>query len=171
MKSFTTELEKVHSSLGWNYHIKIADALASEFIEGDFRRVVCTINGVKKLHSALMPDGSRNWYIFINQQVRNELKIQAGDMLQIILEKETADYGTEMPVELEELLNQDDTGSKYFHELTPGKQRSLIYIVSKVKNTNSRLNKALAIVHHLKEVQGKLDFKGLNEMIKYYNNR
>jgi hypothetical protein len=54
--------------------------------------------------------------------------------------------------------------------LTKGKQRGLIYIVTKVKNTNSRLNKSLAIIEHLKDVKGNLEYKMLNEKIKYYNN-
>ena len=170
MKSFTTTLEKVNSSLGWNYHIRVSDEIAQNFIEGEFRRVVCTINDNVKLHSALMPDGQGGWYIFMNQQVRKRLHLEPGDQMTISLEKDSSEYGTFMPTELEEMLNQDDEGSKYFQELTPGKQRSLIHLVSKVKNTDSRLRKALAIVHHLKEVHGNLDFKLLNETIKYYNN-
>ena len=76
-----------------------------------------------------------------------------------------------MPIELQELLYQDPEGSNYFESLTPGRKRNLIHIVSVVKNTNSRLNKALAIVHHLKEFEGKLDFKILIQTIKHYNNR
>ena len=69
------------------------------------------------------------------------------------------------------LLSQDLEGSDYFHKLTKGKQRSLIHIVGKVKNIDSQLAKGLAIMHHLKEAQGELDFKRLNVLIKEYNNR
>jgi uncharacterized protein YdeI (YjbR/CyaY-like superfamily) len=75
-----------------------------------------------------------------------------------------------MPEELQVLLDQDDMGNELFHALTKGKQRSLVYLVSKVKNSNSRLNKSLAIIEHLKDVKGKLDYRMLNEKIKYYNN-
>ncbi|MBE62878.1 MAG: hypothetical protein CMB89_11005, partial [Flammeovirgaceae bacterium] len=67
--------------------------------------------------------------------------------------------------------DQDKLASEFFHDLTPGKQRNLIYIISKVKNTDSRINKALAIIDHLTERNGKLDFKLLNEKIKEYNQR
>lgn len=169
MKSFDAILEKVDSSLGWNYHIKVTDALGQEFIEGDNRRVICIINNSTKINCALMPDGTGHWFIFMNQAIRSKLKIQPGDNLTITLEKDTSDYGMEMPAELLELLNQDEEGSSYFHDLTPGKQRSLIYLVLKVKNSNSRLNKSLAILHHLKEFHGKLDFKILMQTIKEYN--
>ena len=69
------------------------------------------------------------------------------------------------------LLEQDEEGSKYFHQLTPGKKRSLIYLVGSVKNIDSQLNKGLAILDHLKAEQGNLDFKKLNQLIKEYNQR
>ncbi len=48
--------------------------------------------------------------------------------------------------------------------------RQEVWYTLKVKNSQSRLNKSLAILRHLKEAQGQLDFKKLNEWIKYYNN-
>jgi len=69
------------------------------------------------------------------------------------------------------LLEQDDEGRIFFEKLTPGKKRSLVYLVGKVKNIDSQLNKGLAILDHLKSVEGKLDFKKLNELIKDYNQR
>ena len=86
------------------------------------------------------------------------------------MEKDLSEYGHEMPEEMQVLLDQDEVGSGYFYGLTKGKQRGLVYIVTKVKNINSRLNKSLAILEHLKDVKGKLDYKMLNEKIKYYNN-
>lgn len=108
------------------------------------------------------------WFILLNKKLVQELKHIPE--ISVVLEKDHSEFGMEMPEELEVLLDQDEVGKSLFMSLTPGKQRNLIYIVSKVKNTNSRLNKALAIVHHLKKVNGALDFKMLNETIKYYNN-
>ena len=68
------------------------------------------------------------------------------------------------------MLDQEETAKEIFESLTPGKQRTLIYIVLKVKNTDSRIRKALAIVEHLNESKGDLDFKRLNVLIKHYNN-
>ncbi len=69
------------------------------------------------------------------------------------------------------LLDQDEAGKNHFNQLTPGKKRSLIYIVAKVKNIDSQLNKGLAIIEHLKQENGMLDFKKLNVLIKMYNQR
>ena len=76
-----------------------------------------------------------------------------------------------MPEELQVMLDQEPAAAAVFDLLTSGKKRSLIYLVSKVKSVPSRINKALAIVEHLKTCGESLDFKALNELIKYYNHR
>ncbi|MDN3670949.1 YdeI/OmpD-associated family protein [Echinicola jeungdonensis] len=77
----------------------------------------------------------------------------------------------EIPEELQVLLEQDREENNYFQGLTKGRQKNLIFIVSKFKSTHNPLNiyKALANVEHLKQVKMELDFKKLMEMIKYYN--
>ncbi len=110
-------------------------------------------------------------YILVNQKIRTKLNISEGDKVEVTLEKDNSEYGIPMPESFNVLLDQDEVGSKFFHSLTPGKQRSLIYIVGKVKSIDSQLNKGLAILDHLTEVQGKLDFKALNVKIKEYNQR
>lgn len=167
---YRTTLEHFQNSPLWGYHLPIDTAVAEQFIEGNDRRVRCTINGQETIQAALMPHKLVGYFIMTNKKLVTKLGLQAGAAVELILEKDTSEYGMDMPDELRELLNQDEDGSEYFHALTPGKQRSLIYIVAKVKNTNSRLNKSLAIVHHLKEFKGKIEYKALNETIKYYNN-
>lgn len=152
----------------YNCYVHIHTHVAEEFIEGNNRRIKCLIADQITIQSSLMPypDG---YFILINQKIISKLKLKIGDSFQIKIEKDHSDYGMEMPEELATLLNQDTEGNTYFHELTPGKQRNLIYIVSQVKNTDSRLLKSLAILDHLKEASGKLDFKLLNLKIKEYN--
>ncbi len=83
--------------------------------------------------------------------------------------KDESEYGMPMPEEFGEVLDQDHEADKYFHSLTAGKQRSLIYIVSKVKNTDSRIRKSLAIADHITANRGSIDYKLLNEAFKEYN--
>lgn len=153
----------------WSYYLEITPEVAQTFINGDDRRVKCTLFE-ETIHSALMPKKDV-FFIFLKKNVLIKNELQEGQMIKITLEKETSEYGIPLPHSFQELLYQDTEGSAYFHELTKGKQRSLIHIVSKVKNVDSQLAKGLAIMHHLKESKGKLDFKRLNELIKEYNNR
>ena len=63
-------------------------------------------------------------------------------------------------------MNQDELGNTLFHNLTPGKQRNLIYIVAKPKSQDIRIRKAIVIIEYLKSSGGTIDFKELNEALK-----
>ncbi|MDO9553238.1 YdeI/OmpD-associated family protein [Rhodonellum sp.] len=167
MEIFSTSLQKFDSNL-WQYHFPVPDAIALRLIEGENKRIICKINDQVTFQAALMKSESY-WFVLVNKKHREELNLMNDQIIKISLVKDLSEYGHEMPEEFQVLLDQDDEGNFYFRALTKGKQRSLVYLVSKLKTSNSRLIKALAIVHHLKEVKGKLDFKLLNEKIKLYN--
>lgn len=169
MKQITTTLQKFDPKL-FGYHFPIPVDVAKSFIEGMNRRVICNVNNQHQMQSALMPY-SDGFFILINQNIVKKLGIGINDEVSLILEKDNSEYGHEMPETFQMLLDQDEEGSQYFEQLTPGKKRSLIYLVGKVKNIDSQLNKALAILDHLKTEQGVLDFKKLNQLIKDYNQR
>lgn len=162
-------LKHFHNRL-WSYYVAVPKEIGDRFVEGSHRRVLCAINGRAPIHSALMPKGEE-YTIYVTNKLQKELAIEEGDELTITLEKDTSEYGFPMPESLEILLSQDEEGRNYFESLTKGRQRSLIYLVQKVKNVDSQLAKGLAILHHLKEAKGVLDFKRLNVWIKEYNSR
>lgn len=154
----------------WSYYVAIPKELGNQFIEGDNRRVICTIKDGTPIHGALMPKGEV-YSIYVKKDFMKRYGIQEGDEVEVILEKDRSEYGIPIPESFQVLLDQDTEGNIYFHQLTKGKQRSLIHLVGKVKNVDSQLAKGLAIMHHLKEASGELDFKRLNVLIKEYNNR
>ena len=154
----------------WSYYVAIPKTVGDKFIEGDDRRVVCTIANGQPIHGALMPKGDV-YSIYVKKDFLKKNALAEGDEVEVILQKDRSEYGMPIPESFQVLLDQDTEGSVFFHQLTKGKQRSLIHIVGKVKNVDSQLAKGLAIMHHLKEAQGELDFKRLNVLIKEYNNR
>ncbi len=166
---FVALVADFHSSL-WRHHIWVSSEHGDPFVEGDNRRVICTLAGHHKIHASLMPkDGA--YFILINRELRGKLGLEEGDEVEVSLEKDLSEHGMPMPEELQVMLDQEPAAAAVFDLLTPGKKRSLIYLVSKVKSVPSRINKALAIVEHLKTCGESLDFKALNELIKYYNHR
>lgn len=165
---FTAIVDKFDSQL-WSHYFPVPDAIAQYFLEQKTRRVICTLQDKEQMHAALMPSGD-GWFILLNKKIRTSLALDVGDEITVKLEEETSEYGMPMPEELQVSLDQDEEANAYFQALTPGKQRNLIYIVAKVKNMDSRINKSLAILHHLKEYEGKINFKALMATIKEYNN-
>ena len=164
-----TTLEDFHSKL-FRYYISVSKEVGDQFVKGENRRITCSINGTDPYQCALMyQDGG--FYILVNNQIRKKIGIEEGDKIEVTIEKDTSKFGHEVPASFEALLDQDEEGKAYFDSLTMGKQRSLIYLVKKVKNVDSQIAKGLAIMQHLRDAKGELDFKRLNELIKEYNNR
>ncbi|MBC6366098.1 YdeI/OmpD-associated family protein [Algoriphagus sp. AK58] len=164
-----------HTSLGkfdfnhWHFHFPVPDQIALQMMDQQHRRVLIWIDGHGPYQMALMK-AKETWYILINQELRKKHQLALEKSILLRIERDHSEFGHEVPEEFQVLLDQDEEGNGYFRKLTPGKQRSLIYLVTKVKNPESRMKKSLAILHHLKSASGKLDFKQLNEWIKHYNN-
>jgi len=167
---FTGTLQNFDDSL-WGFHILIPLEIANIFVkEKKNKRVICSFRNKEQIiHCALMPDGLGGWFINMNKELRKKLKLNHLDEIAISIEEDNSKYGMPMPEEFQELLDYDPEGDVLFHQLTAGKQRSLIHFISKYKAVDTRINKALIIVDYLKQTQGELDWKELNEAFKRGN--
>lgn len=137
-----------------------------DFADPRFRRVMCSINGTEAFHCALMPSGSGEYIISVNKKKREDIGIRVGDMIDVTLERDDSRYGLPMPGEFREVLDQDPEGDRLFHALTPGKQRSLLYLAGQKTDIDLRIHWALVIIEHLKENDGKIDGNKLSRELK-----
>ena len=162
---FTAVLETAGNGSGWHF-IPVERETGERFpSDGKSRRVVCQLNGKETFQCALLPSGG-NFYIIVNKRIRTSLGVAAGNALSVSLKADTSKYGLPMPEEFEEVLRQDAEGSKCFHALTPGKQRSLIYAVSSAKDVDVRIRRSLIILQHLKDNDGKINNEKLYHELK-----
>ena len=163
--NFKAELTKSTTGSGWHF-LLVGKEIVDKFgFEGKFKRVVCTINHGEPFQCALMPWGEI-FYIIVNKAKRDAAGIVCGDTVDVLLEKDESKYGLPMPEEFEEVLKQDAEGDKLFHALTAGKQRSILYLLSRSKDIDVRIHQALLIVEHLKENDGKIIDSKLYEELK-----
>jgi hypothetical protein len=150
---------------GW-YFVPVEGRIGAKFEKKDgSRRVVCTINGTESFQCALLPSDG-DFVIVVNKVKRTKLGIGEGDRIDVELKVDDSKYGLPMPEELQEVLNQDPEGDKLFHALTPGKQRSLLYLIGKVKDIDRRIHTALIFVEHLKKNDGRIVGDRLQEELK-----
>ncbi|MGQ0541815.1 MAG: YdeI/OmpD-associated family protein [Blastocatellia bacterium] len=162
---FKTELSKSPVESGWRFLI-VPKAIEVKFgFEGKSRRVVCSINGSESFQCALLPWGDM-FYIIVNKKKRDALGIVVGDTVDVVLVKDESKYGLPVPEDFEEVLQQDEEGSRLFHALTAGKQRSLLYMIGSVKNIDRRIHLGLIVLEHLKENGGKIVGERLQQDIK-----
>ena len=150
---------------GWHF-LEIPEKTAEKFEKKNgSRRVVCTINGKLSFQCALLP-WNGIFTIIVNKEKRDKLGILAGEKVDLLLEEDKSKYGLPMPPEFKEVLKQDPDGDKLFHSLTPGKQRSILYFVGKVKDIDKRIHTALVFIDHLKDNEGKIIHEKLQAELK-----
>lgn len=163
--TFKTTIEEFENNPIWGTHFPVPKEVAEQFQHND-RRVLIRINEHPEIHVAIMPGGERGWFINATKQLRQKLGLKIGDEVSLQIRTDDSKYGIALPEEMEELLQVDEEGSRVFHTLTIGKQRSLLYIVGQPKTSGTRLKKALMILDYLKEVNGNLDFKEMHAFMK-----
>lgn len=159
---FDAVLEESTNKL-WGCHFSVPQTIALTLLdENKEKRVVCTLNGQIEYQCALIHRGDGTFLIMVNKKNQTKLGIKPGSRVQVGLRKDDSEYGLPMPEELAEVLAQDEDGNRLFHTLTPGKMRTLLYIVGQPKDSDARIRRALAVLGHLQRNQGKIDYKQLN---------
>jgi hypothetical protein len=170
MDAFTSEIFEIQNNV-WNMGFEVPAQVVTKYLGKDYKRVKCTLNGAHTFQCALMPLGDGRYFINVNTAIQKKLNLSLGDKVSAEVEPDTSKYGLPMPEELEALLEIDPEGDRIFHSLTPGKQRNLLHIVGLPKSSEIRVKKAMVVVEYLKEVNGKLDFKELNQAFKNANRK
>ena len=169
MPTFATALVTLPADpLGWNGRLLIPAEVVTDLGHDGKQRYVVRVEGIPAWHCALTSDGAGGHYVIFSKERRRQLEAAGLDpaRLTVHLAADESRYGAPMPEELAAVLAEDALFDAYFHELTPGKQRNLLYLVGKYKGADTRLRKAVAIAEYLVEARGQLDFKALAEWMR-----
>ena len=162
---FTSSLERSANKL-WGAHLAVPKHAVNALTDAKSRRVVCSLNGTSEHQCALVPFGNGTFVITVNKSRRESLRLSFGSKVDVTLRKDRTKYGLPMPEELKEVFRQDNEGDRLFHALTPGRQRTLIYMVNSGKGLDERVFRAVTIVRHLKENNGVINYKKLTMMLR-----
>lgn len=142
---YTVEREE-----GSRFFIVLDPALAESLTVNGNKRIVCTINDVHSFHAALTNKKGVGYCVYIRGALGKELKLQEGTEIRALVKIDDSPNQFEMPEELEEVLRSDPEAQEVFGSLTPGNQRGLIYLVTQVKSTDKRIERALRVAKCIK---------------------
>lgn len=132
-------------------------AVAARFVvDGRAVRVRCTL-GQAHFACAIVSSGESR-FIHLSQRLRDEAGVMIGQRVRVTLVRDTSTVPDLCP-ELEEVLQQEPKGAGVFATLTPGRQRGIAALVVRVKSSERRIEKALAIVDAL--ARGTTDLREL----------
>jgi hypothetical protein len=160
--TFTSRVDLLGHLPGMHY-LEIPASAVRE-LGGTFKlRVICRVaSGPRALEfrAGLMALGGGKAYISITKRRMKELGLGQGGRPRVTLRPDRGRYGMEMPAELRALLEQDEVGRARFAQLSPGKQRYVIFYVSGVKSEERRLDRAVLLIENLKRLPlGKETFR------------
>ncbi len=144
-QSFETSLQSSHS-------IIVPDNVALYFSEVDQKRVLVkiTFNNLSVQFHAALQKFKGSLHITFNKSNQKKIGVTPTDFFYVELFEDSSKYGVEMPEEFDAVLQSDPESLYIFESLTDGKKRSLIYYILKIKNSQSRIDKALVITENLK---------------------
>lgn len=144
---FTGRLEAL-GAVSTNYGIIIPESILASLPEAKRYRVKGFINKTPfSLAINSLKGGFK--YFAVGAPLRKACKIRQGEEVEItfhIVDPNIVD----LPEELIEVLAQDEEGNVIWQSFTPGMQRSLAHYVFSVKNTDSRIKRALELIYKAK---------------------
>ena len=143
--SFEVAIRGMHS-------LEIPEKYAIEFIEKGHTRVKIRAsfeNRILDFHAALKKYQGR-YLVTFGKRYQKELGVYPNDYFQLQLFEDNSKYGVEMPEELEAVLETDEEARSIFESFTPGKIRSVIYAISRYRNTQTRVDKSLIFADNIK---------------------
>lgn len=136
------------------YHLYISEVIFKPFAEAKQSRVKIIANFNAKqieFYAAVKKDKiSGNYKLMFSKEKQKELGLSLNDYFEMQLFEDTSKYGVDMPEELEAVLLSDYEAFEIFESLTKGKQRSIIYGIIRIKNSQSKIDKALLVCENLK---------------------
>jgi hypothetical protein len=133
-------------------HYIILDAkIVSKITKNNNKRAICTINEIESFHCGLMPKKEGGYFINIGNAICKKLQLKEGSTITASFEIDKTEYQFEIPEELAEVLNTDEQANAIFHSLTLGNQRGLIYLLSLVKSSDKKIERALKIAERIKD--------------------
>lgn len=152
-KEFISQINKLEKLK--LFHITIPKSiLQTHILDGESlynQRFHVTVNNKISWRSGTMPLGDESAYITISKARMKDLDVSLGDSISINLEKDTSEFGMEVPIEFEELLRQDEFGLEKFKQLTKGKQRALLYLILQIKSSEKRIEKSIFFLENIKK--------------------
>jgi len=142
---------QTHIAAVGNWHfLPVPDEEAQAFRDAGHKRVLCSLNEEDPFHCALARQKGRGYYIMLSKRRLKEHDLKRGDEVAVKLTEDQSEYQAPMPEALDEVLKSDYEGYQVFQSLTPGKQRSIIHMIRRIKSVDLQIERALTIIENLK---------------------
>lgn len=126
------------------------------------QRFHVTVNDTVTWQAGTVSLGNNAAYITFSKARMKTVGVDVGDTVTVFLEKDTSEYGFDVPIEFEEVLRQDEVANARFLSLPKGARRGIIYLVLQIKSSDKRIEKSIFYLENLKRApEGKITMRHL----------
>ena len=134
------------------HSIIIPDEITKPFIEmGHSRvRVEATFESKTIDFYAAVRKYNGQYTMMFSKNKQKELGLLPNDLLQLQFFEDTSKYGVEVPEEFEAVMLSDYDAYQIFESFTKGKQRGIIYMIDRFKDSQRKIDKTLVLCENLK---------------------
>lgn len=126
------------------------------------QRFTVRINGKIEWHAGTVALGKQQAYITLSKARMKQLNVELGDTIHVELTKDHHEHGFPIPIEFQEVLNQDTEGKRRFDLLQPGFKRHIIYLITNYKTEKTRIEKSIFYLENLKKsIEGNTTMRNI----------
>lgn len=146
MIKLESTIQKLDQRRGGYCYFPINKQLIMQYEKNSKTRFICTIDDSYTFSCGLNHLGEGNYFVMLTKDRMNNIGKSVGDSIAIQLVEDTSKLGIEIPEVLEILLEQDPRLNAKFAQFTPGKQRSIIFQMNKIKDLNKQVAKTIELI-------------------------
>jgi Bacteriocin-protection, YdeI or OmpD-Associated/Domain of unknown function (DUF1905) len=142
-------MNKIEKFSNGMHYVMVDENIVKSFIIKGSKRAICSIDS-ENFHCAFMPKKEGGYFINLGSVICKKLNLKEGDSLTLSFAEDNSELQFEMPEEFSEVLYQDPDTDAIFQALTDGNKRGLIYVITLVKSSEKRIERALKVAEKLK---------------------
>ncbi|MGB5821914.1 MAG: YdeI/OmpD-associated family protein [Saonia sp.] len=139
-------------TISGTHSIILPPHIVKPFVEANQKRVKVQATFEERsiaFHGALQKRNER-YFLMFGKNNQKALGVYPNDYFQLQFFEDTSKYGVVMPEELDAVLLSDYEAYEIFESFTDGKKRGIIYMISRFKTSQTRIDKSLLLCENLK---------------------
>ena len=133
---------------GNNTGIELSEKIIEALGEGKKPLVIVTLNNYT-YRSAVGKMGEK-YMISLSAENRKNANVKGGDLVEVILELDSAPRTVDVPEELKNELDKNKIAKANFEKLAPGKKKAIVLSIADAKTEETKLRRIEKIIETLK---------------------
>lgn len=150
MKKYKGEqiIGQLEKRKGGYFFLEVKAEIVDKFKNKGHTRLICKLDNKLSIQCGLNHLGDGNFFVIVSTKNMKSIQRQAGETIQFELTEDPNSLGMEIPETIEILLEQDEDLNEKFSKLTDGKKRSIIVQISKIKDIDKQISRAIYLINN-----------------------